>query len=182
MGICPFHGEKTPSFSVNPKKDIFKCFGCGVGGDQIYLFAKLNGIENGKAIEVLKKRIGIAGKKLTKKQKIEVSKRYEDKLLEKQFEQECKTLFNYLCSLRNWMKAQAKTYDDMEQVKQDVLLVSYYHESHYHLQLLDELELVILDEIDFEQQIEIYKRVKEVAEDWMQLLVEQEPIFYDYTE
>lgn len=32
---CPFHHEKTPSFSVHPKKNIFKCFGCGVGGDVI---------------------------------------------------------------------------------------------------------------------------------------------------
>src|SRR5437867_6901085 len=32
-GLCPFHAEKTPSFTVNPKKGTFNCFGCGVGGD-----------------------------------------------------------------------------------------------------------------------------------------------------
>lgn len=41
-GCCPFHKEKTPSFSVNPDKGIFKCFGCGVGGDAISFLMKIN--------------------------------------------------------------------------------------------------------------------------------------------
>lgn len=41
-GLCPFHKEKTPSFSVNPDKGIFKCFGCGVGGDSISFLMKVN--------------------------------------------------------------------------------------------------------------------------------------------
>ena len=41
-GCCPFHGEKTPSFCVNTQKGIFKCFGCGEGGDAISFLMKIN--------------------------------------------------------------------------------------------------------------------------------------------
>ena len=44
MGLCPFHDEKTPSFYVTPSRQIFKCFGCGKGGDVIAFIQELNGL------------------------------------------------------------------------------------------------------------------------------------------
>ena len=52
FGLCPFHGEKTPSFSVNPEKQIYKCFGCGEGGGTINF---IMGIDKLNFIEATKK-------------------------------------------------------------------------------------------------------------------------------
>jgi DNA primase len=58
-GLCPFHSEKTPSFHVNPERQIFHCFGCGQGGDAfkfLMLYEKLSFVE---AIEQLASRAGL---------------------------------------------------------------------------------------------------------------------------
>ena len=60
FGCCPFHDEKTPSFSVSPLKKIFHCFGCGTGGNVITFLAKIEGKTNGKVIYDLSKENGYA--------------------------------------------------------------------------------------------------------------------------
>ena len=62
-GLCPFHNEKTPSFSVNPAKGIYKCFGCGEGGDAIAFLMKIN---NQSFHEVIKEQAEIFGIELPK--------------------------------------------------------------------------------------------------------------------
>lgn len=59
MGCCPFHKEKTPSFSVNRAKGIFKCFGCGEGGDAISFLMKIQGKNFKEVIEDEAKTLGI---------------------------------------------------------------------------------------------------------------------------
>ncbi|PKL52663.1 MAG: hypothetical protein CVV37_00245 [Nitrospira bacterium HGW-Nitrospira-1] len=44
VGLCPFHNEKTPSFTVNPKTNLYHCFGCNAGGDVIGFVTKTEGI------------------------------------------------------------------------------------------------------------------------------------------
>ena len=58
-GLCPFHKEKTPSFSVDPDQGLFYCFGCGAGGDSIKLFMEQTGDDFPAAIEALARRYGI---------------------------------------------------------------------------------------------------------------------------
>ena len=59
FGLCPFHNEKSPSFSVSPDKQIFHCFGCGVGGNVITFISKIEGIGFKESIEVLAERANI---------------------------------------------------------------------------------------------------------------------------
>jgi DNA primase len=58
-GLCPFHGEKTPSFSVNPDKRMFHCFGCGVSGDAIKFVMQVEGKSFREAVEELARDAGI---------------------------------------------------------------------------------------------------------------------------
>lgn len=59
MGLCPFHNEKTPSFSVSGQKQLFKCFGCGVGGNVITFLMKYDNLSFQEAVKVLADRAGI---------------------------------------------------------------------------------------------------------------------------
>ena len=58
-GLCPFHHEKTPSFSVSPTRNIFKCFGCGRGGDSIKFVMEHEGYDYPEAIRYLAGKYGI---------------------------------------------------------------------------------------------------------------------------
>jgi DNA primase len=56
---CPFHNEKTPSFVVNPSKQIFHCFGCGVGGNVVSFIMKQERCEFPEAIRFLAQRVNV---------------------------------------------------------------------------------------------------------------------------
>lgn len=60
FGLCPFHNEKSPSFSVSPDKQIFHCFGCGAGGNVFTFLMKIEGISFIEAVQTLAERSNIA--------------------------------------------------------------------------------------------------------------------------
>ncbi|MBN1381162.1 MAG: DNA primase [Deltaproteobacteria bacterium] len=59
LGLCPFHKEKTPSFTVNPDKQIFYCFGCGEGGNAISFLMKMNQMTFPEAVRYLAGKTGV---------------------------------------------------------------------------------------------------------------------------
>lgn len=59
FGLCPFHKEKSPSFSVSPDKQIFHCFGCGAGGNVFHFISKIENINFIESMQILSDRVGI---------------------------------------------------------------------------------------------------------------------------
>ena len=59
FGLCPFHSEKTPSFSVNQDKQIYHCFGCGKGGGVVNFVMEMENLSFGDAVALLAKRVGM---------------------------------------------------------------------------------------------------------------------------
>lgn len=63
-GLCPFHGEKTPSFMVNEELQIYKCFGCQAGGDAIKFLMEVEGLEFPDALAKLAEKVGVKLKRI----------------------------------------------------------------------------------------------------------------------
>lgn len=80
-GLCPFHGEKTPSFYINTSKQIYKCFGCGEGGDVINFVMRIENLDFMDAVKLLANRCGIeinTHVDESTKERMEKSKKFQD--------------------------------------------------------------------------------------------------------
>ncbi len=89
FGLCPFHSEKTPSFSVNPKGRFFHCFGCGESGDAITFFMKIENLEFKDAIKELAQRYNVSlnyDKKSEKNPLLDIHKEAAEYFYEKLFQ------------------------------------------------------------------------------------------------
>lgn len=76
-GLCPFHQEKTPSFMVSPELQIYKCFGCGEGGDVFTFLEKYEGMEFSEALKFLAEKTGVKLESFTNIQTSEKDILYE---------------------------------------------------------------------------------------------------------
>jgi DNA primase len=80
-GLCPFHEERTPSFSVNPELSLFHCFGCQESGDAIGFVQKTEAMDFREAVELLADRYGVELKKEDEDPKEEERRRLRERLL-----------------------------------------------------------------------------------------------------
>jgi DNA primase len=76
QGLCPFHSERTPSFSVNPEKGLWYCFGCSSGGDIFDFLKKVENLSFFEAVTSLAERAGIA---IPESEETGYSEAYKDK-------------------------------------------------------------------------------------------------------
>ena len=82
MACCPFHQEKTPSFSVNPSKNIFYCFGCGKGGSVFNFVMELEGVSFPEAVRVVAEKAGVPLPVMVDDKKFEVRRKEADEVIE----------------------------------------------------------------------------------------------------
>lgn len=76
-GLCVFHKEKTPSFFVSPPRQLWRCFGCGVGGDMFTFIQQIEGVDFKGALEILADKAGVQLKSYDPKIRSEKSRLYE---------------------------------------------------------------------------------------------------------
>jgi len=95
VGLCPFHEERTPSFSVEPTEKLYHCFGCGVGGDVIKFVEEKDGLGFAEAVEVLADRYGVELEREQEDPRAE-AKRQRRRRLEQLLERSAAFYANYL--------------------------------------------------------------------------------------
>lgn len=157
FGLCPFHNEKTGSFSVTPSKQMFYCFGCGVGGNVFTFLMKYENYTFGEAMQTLADRVGI---ELPKQELSEAQKREADersRLLE--INKEAAKYFYAL--LRNPRGARAYEYFKNRQLSDETMqkfglgysdqysddLYRYLRKKGYDDEILKKSGLVTIDEV-----------------------------------
>ena len=138
--VCPFHKEKTASLSISPQKQIWKCFGCGKGGDSISLVSELLNVNALEAAKSINHILGLGLDDNKKTTHFEINKYKEKKKIEDTFKQwENKTiqlLCDYLHLLWRWEKEYKPK--NMQEEFND-LFVEAMNNKDYINYLLDEI-------------------------------------------
>ncbi|CAM2078364.1 MAG: CHC2 zinc finger domain-containing protein [uncultured Clostridium sp.] len=155
-GLCPFHNEKTPSFSICSKRQLFKCFGCEECGDSIALVSKLKGLNNYESALYINKllNLGLEVKEdksivinnKTKDNKISKIENYNNsKVIIEAFEKWENDTFLLLSDYRRYLSEK-----DDDETAEMLNIIDYY--------------LDIFTSNDIEEKLEFYKYNKKVVQ------------------
>jgi DNA primase len=106
VGLCPFHDERTPSFSVDGQEKLYHCFGCGVGGDAIKFVEEKDGLGFAEAVELLADRYGVELEREQEDPRAE-AKRQRRRRLEQLLERTAGYYASYLWDSKEAGKARA---------------------------------------------------------------------------
>ncbi|MBI2012280.1 DNA primase [Candidatus Daviesbacteria bacterium] len=110
--LCPFHGEKTPSFMVSPERGIWRCFGCQKGGDIFKFLMEKEGMDFKEALDLLAKKAGVTLKRTG------IKKSINDRLFE--INQKAQSFFHYLL-MEHPLGKQAKEYLQKRGLKDETI-------------------------------------------------------------
>jgi DNA primase len=117
LGLCPFHGEKTPSFNVNPAREIFHCFGCGAGGNVFAFVMKMEGLSFPEAVKQLARKCGI---EIEERQLTPAEKKTLDERQQFQRINELATAYYRSILLKGVEGEQARQYLEKRSVESDI--------------------------------------------------------------
>ncbi|MBR2246918.1 MAG: hypothetical protein IJ880_07845 [Bacilli bacterium] len=138
--VCPFHKEKTASFSVSPRKQIWHCFGCGKGGDSISLVAELLNINALEAAKNINYTLGLGLNAERPANYLEINKYKQKRKAEEMFKQWENQTFQLLCDYLHLLWRWEEEYSPKtpeEEVNE--LYVEAVHNKDYIDYLLDEI-------------------------------------------
>ena len=124
IGVCPFHKEKTPSFNVNPARNIFKCFGCGKAGDSVRFIMEHEHYSYPEALRYLAKKYGI---------KIEEREQTPEELAA---QNERERMFNINTFAQNYFSNIMMTSDEGQSVG-----LAYFHERGFRDAIINRFQL-----------------------------------------
>ena len=124
IGICPFHKEKTPSFNVNPARNIFKCFGCGKAGDSVRFIMEHEHYSHPEALRYLAKKYGI---------KIEEREQTPEEMAA---QNERERMFNINSFAQNYFSETMMTSDEGQSVG-----LAYFHQRGFRDAIINRFQL-----------------------------------------
>lgn len=138
--VCPFHKEKTASLSISPSKQIWKCFGCGKGGDVISLVSELLNINALEAAKSINNTLGLGLDPNHKSTYFEINKYKDKRKTEEMFKQWENRTFQLLCDYLHllWKWEEEKAPKNIEEDPND-LFVEAMHNRDYIEYLIDEI-------------------------------------------